>query len=67
MEVARSKIGFEGCMSVDSIGHSGEVAILWKDESKARLLNFVRSLSEKKIQTVAAVLDGIWFERNRRV
>ncbi|CAN1826510.1 hypothetical protein LINPERHAP1_LOCUS31582 [Linum perenne] len=49
MEVIRRKIGFDGCVAVDVVGHSGGLAILWRSASKARLLNFHRNFINMEV------------------
>ncbi|CAN1128229.1 hypothetical protein LINPERHAP2_LOCUS4503 [Linum perenne] len=37
------------------------------DSFKDWILTAITSLSVKKIQVMAAVIDGVWFERNKRI
>ncbi|XVF67744.1 hypothetical protein PTKIN_Ptkin10aG0146700 [Pterospermum kingtungense] len=40
LEEIRVKIQFEGCFSVDCVGHSGGIGVLWKSKAQVSLLNF---------------------------
>jgi hypothetical protein len=42
MEVVRIKLGFAGAFIVDSVGRSGGLALLWKDDKEVEIQNFSR-------------------------
>ncbi|GLT53494.1 hypothetical protein SLA2020_267600 [Shorea laevis] len=40
MEYVRNKLGFEGMFTVDPIGLSGGIALLWKEAREVEIQNF---------------------------
>ena len=42
MEVVRIKLDFAGAFVVDSVGRSGGLALIWKDEGEVEIQNYSR-------------------------
>ena len=42
MEVVRIKLGFAKAFVVDSVGRSGGLALIWKDEGEVEIQNYSR-------------------------
>jgi hypothetical protein len=42
MEVLRAKLGFVGLFTVDPVGRSGGLALLWNNENELQIQNFTR-------------------------
>lgn len=49
MEFCKYKLGLQHCFVVDCKGHSGGIAMLWKDEIKFYVLNFLKYHIHAKI------------------
>lgn len=39
-EVLRKKLGYEGCFTINAIGRSGDLLMLWKEEINFELINY---------------------------
>jgi hypothetical protein len=42
MEFVCVKLGFEGLFVVDPVGHSGGLALLWKEKNEVEIQNYTR-------------------------
>lgn len=49
LEYVRYLLDFEGCFTVDAIGHSGGLAILWKNYDMGMILSFNNSFIDMKV------------------
>lgn len=43
LEEIRVRVQFDGCFSVDSIGHSGGIGILWRTGAQVSLVNYAQN------------------------
>uniref|UniRef100_A0A803PR19 Reverse transcriptase domain-containing protein n=1 Tax=Cannabis sativa TaxID=3483 RepID=A0A803PR19_CANSA len=68
LERLRVKLGFEGLYSVDSRGHSGGVAMLWRNNIEAQLLRYSTNFIDIQIESPNSTpwrLTGLYGEPNR--
>lgn len=49
LEEIRVKIQFDGCVSVNCVGHSGGIGFLWKTSTQVWLLNFSKNHVNLKV------------------
>lgn len=49
MEWVRNKLGFEGMVTVDPVGKSGGLALMWKDKDQTELISFSQSHIDVKV------------------
>ncbi|CAN0827212.1 hypothetical protein LINGRAHAP2_LOCUS917 [Linum grandiflorum] len=71
IEGIKARYDFEGCLVVDNIGHSGGLAVLWKDKVKVTLKFFHRHFIDMEVEDASSVsfrLTGFYGlpERARR-
>lgn len=71
LEEIRVRLQFEGCYSVDSIGHSGGIGVLWRKMSQVSLLNYSQNhVNLEVVDDVQGVMRMTGFygfpERQRR-
>lgn len=49
MEWIKNKLGFEGLITVDPIGQSGGLALMWKEKEQVEVRNFLKNHIDVKI------------------
>ncbi|CAN0925181.1 Transposon TX1 uncharacterized 149 kDa protein [Linum grandiflorum] len=49
MEKIRSKVKFDGCLGVENEGHSGGLAVLWRDRERVKVLSFSRNYIDMEV------------------
>ncbi|XP_040998143.1 uncharacterized protein LOC121244182 [Juglans microcarpa x Juglans regia] len=54
LEFCKLKLGFRNCFGVDSVGRSGGLALLWKDEINVSIVNF----SNNHVHAIVVNDDG---------
>ncbi|XP_058784794.1 uncharacterized protein LOC131659630 [Vicia villosa] len=71
LESIRVMLQFDSCLSVDVVGRSGGLAVLWRDSANCRIVNFSRNYVNILVEDE---MKGVWRltfyygypERNRR-
>ena len=49
METIRDMLGYEGCYVVNNVGHSGGLAILWKEKNTASVVGHTRNYIDMEV------------------
>uniref|UniRef100_A0A803NVA0 CCHC-type domain-containing protein n=1 Tax=Cannabis sativa TaxID=3483 RepID=A0A803NVA0_CANSA len=70
MESIRAHLGYEGCFVVEAHGHSGGLALLWKEENEVTIQGFSANHIDAMIQKVGTPswrFTGIYGEPRREL
>src|SRR3954469_3133547 len=57
LESIRVMLKFDSCLSVDVVGRSGGLAVLWRDSANCRIVNFSRNYVNMLVEDE---MKGVW-------